>query len=206
MNELRVKLTFTEPVLGTASGNPELHREYIASKAPDAAKIEDEVASLGVDAVEEKQMTLFPKLEDGTPFVWDYQIRGFFKSACKAMNMADGHTKLTAYKTKIDQLVFIKERKIPFVFDGEMGVLQRPLRAETAQGPRVALASSETIPAGATIEFTIMCLNKDLMKNVIEWLDYGIYSGLGQWRSGSYGRFTWEDIGAKDKQMKRTAA
>ena len=147
MTELKVKLIFTEPVLGTASGNPDLHREYIASKAPDAAKLEDEVAALGVDAVEEKQMTLFPRLEDGTPFVWDYQIRGFFKSACKAMNNADGHTKLTAYKTKIDQLVFIKERKIPFQFDGEMDVLQRPLRAETAQGPRVALAHSEVCPA-----------------------------------------------------------
>lgn len=199
MTELKVKLTFIEPVLGTASGNPELHREYIASKAPDAAKLEDEVAALGVDAVEEKQMTLFPRLEDGTPFVWDYQIRGFFKSACKAMNSADGHTKLTAYKTKIDQLVFIKERKIPFQFDGEMDVLQRPLRAETAQGPRVALASSEMIPAGATIEFTIKSLNKDLMKNVVEWLDYGELSGLGQWRSGSYGRFTWQDMSVKEK-------
>lgn len=194
MVEMKVRLTFTEPVLGTASGNPQLHHDYIASKAEDAAKIEEEVAALGVDAVEEKQMTLFPRLEDGTPFVWDYQIRGFFKSACKAMNMADGHTKLTAYKTKIDQLVFIKERKIPFVYDGEMGVLQRPLRAETAQGPRVALASSELIPEGATVEFTVECLNKDLMKNVHEWLDYGRYSGLGQWRSGSYGRFTWAEV------------
>lgn len=199
MTEMRVRLTFTEPVLGTASGNPDLHREYIASKAPDAAKIEDEVAALGVDAVEEKQMTLFPRLDDGTPFLWDYQVRGFFKSACKAMNMADGHVKLTAYKTKIDQLVFIKERKIPFNFDGEMGVLQRPLRAETAQGPRVALASSETVPEGATVEFTIKCLNKDLLKNIIEWLDYGEFSGIGQWRSGSYGRFTWEDLTAKEK-------
>ena len=199
MTEMKVRLTFTEPVLGTASGNPELHREYIASKAPNAPKIEEEVEALGVDAVEEKQMTLFPRLDDGTPFMWDYQVKGFFKSACKAMNNSDGHTKVTAYKTKIDQLIFVKERKIPFVFDGEIGTLQRPLRASTAQGERIALASSEMIPAGATVEFTIMSLNKDLMKNVCDWLDYGQWSGLLQWRGGGYGRFTWQDMSTKEK-------
>ena len=33
---LKVKLTFTEELLGTASANPDLHAEFIASKAPDA--------------------------------------------------------------------------------------------------------------------------------------------------------------------------
>ena len=34
--KLKVKLTFTEELLGTASANPELHSDFIASKAPDA--------------------------------------------------------------------------------------------------------------------------------------------------------------------------
>lgn len=74
MKELKVKLTFTEELLGTASSNPEIHEEFIASKSPDAKTIAEEVAAVGVEEVVEKQMTIFPKLEDGTPFVYDYQI------------------------------------------------------------------------------------------------------------------------------------
>ena len=51
MKKLHVKLTFTEPVLGTWPSNQNIAREFIASKSPDAASIEDEVAALGADAV-----------------------------------------------------------------------------------------------------------------------------------------------------------
>lgn len=195
--KMRVRLTFSEMVLGSTAGDPEITRSYIASKAPDAAKLEEEVAALGVDGVEQKTMTVFPKLEDGTPFLWDYQLKGFFKSACKALNTAAPSNKLPSYKTKIDTLVFIDERKIPYQLPegGVIGNLQRPLRAMTAQGERIALANSETIPAGTTVEFTVTALEKDLLPRVREWLDYGRYNGLGQWRNASYGRFTWEEIG-----------
>ena len=103
MSTMKVRLTFTEPVLGSTAGDPEITRSYIASKAEDAKKIEEEVAAIGVDGVEEKTMTIFPKLEDGTPFLWDYQVKGFFKSACQALNMADAAHKLTAYKKKIEK-------------------------------------------------------------------------------------------------------
>ena len=36
MEVMKVKVTFTEEVLGTASADKEVHRTYIASKAPDA--------------------------------------------------------------------------------------------------------------------------------------------------------------------------
>lgn len=72
MEQMRVRLTFTEEVLGTSSNNPEIHSEYIASKAPDAKSKAEEVEALGVEEVIEKSMTIFPKLEDGTPFLWDY--------------------------------------------------------------------------------------------------------------------------------------
>jgi hypothetical protein len=71
---MKVKITFTEEVLGTCSANPEVHREYIASKSPDANTIEDEVAAVGVEEVVEKSMTVFPK-KAGLPFVYDYQIK-----------------------------------------------------------------------------------------------------------------------------------
>ena len=64
MKELRVTLKFFEEVLGTANNNPEIHSEFIASKAPDAPSMEEEVAAIGADAVEEKSITIFPKLEE----------------------------------------------------------------------------------------------------------------------------------------------
>lgn len=201
---MRVKLTFTEMVLGSQSGDPEIARTYIASKSEDAKKIEEEVAAIGVDGVEEKTMTIFPKMEDGTPHLWDYQIRGFFKSACSALNLAEPKTKLPAYRSKIDKLVFVDERVIPLILPegGEIGNLQRPLRAQTAQGERIALANSETVPAGTTIEFGITVLepekvkpgDKSLIYRVADWLDYGRLNGIGQWRNGSFGRFTWEFV------------
>lgn len=193
---MRVRITFLEEVLGTANADKDVHSEFIASKAPDAPSREEEVASLGVDEVERKEMTIFPRLEDGTPFLWDYQIRGFFKSAAQAMSYIGGKSKLSAYKKKIDLLVHIQERKIPLIIPNgmEMGNCQRPLRASTMQGDRVALANSETCPAGTIAEFTIECLQDDLMKYVIEWLDYGKYNGLGQWRNSRKGSFEWTEI------------
>lgn len=45
MKKLKVRLTFTEPVLGTWPSNQNIAREFIASKSPDAATVEDEVAA-----------------------------------------------------------------------------------------------------------------------------------------------------------------
>ena len=51
MKEIKVRLTFTEEVLGTASGDPKIHEEFIASKAPDAPTMAEEIEALGVDDV-----------------------------------------------------------------------------------------------------------------------------------------------------------
>lgn len=193
---IKVKLTFTEEVLGTANSNPDIHREFIASKAPDAASTEEEVESLGVDAVVEKSMTIFPKDENGVPFLYDYQIKGMFKDSAGMLKRVPGSksSKIKAYKKEIDGLIFVEPRKIPFTLSGPMGDCQRPLRASTLQGERVALADSETVPAGSSITFDIILLNKDLEPAVREWLDYGSLRGIGQWRNSGKGRFTWEEI------------
>lgn len=202
MKEIKVRATFLEPMLGTASANPELHAEFIASKAPDAMSREEEVAALGVEAVEEKSMTIFPKLEDGTPFIYDYQIKGFFKDSCSALQRCKGEEvskescKLKAYKKIIDGCIFVEPRKIPIrIPEGmKMDTLQRPLRGQTAQGERIALTTSETVPAGSEIEVTVVCLSDAHEKAVIEWLNYGRFKGIGQWRNASFGRFRYELI------------
>ena len=196
MSVMRVRLTLTEEVLGTASNNPEIHSDYIASKAPDAKSREEEIEAIGVDAEVEKSMTVFPRNENGDPIMWDYQIKGFFKDACGMLRKVTGtkSSKLKAYKKEIDGLIFVQERQIPFVYEGEIGNCQRPLRAQTAQGERISLANSETIPVGATLEFTVECLVDSDMEAVEEWFDYGRLRGLGCWRNSGKGRFTWEVI------------
>lgn len=196
MKEIKVRLTFVEPILGTSPANEDVYRDFIGSKAPDAVSVEDEVAALGVDAVAEKGMTVFPRLDDGTPFLYDYQIKGFFKDTCGGLRKVKGTAseKIKAYKKEIDKLIFPEPRCIPLLFDGPIGECQRPLRAQTAQGERVSLAISEEIPAGAAIEFSIVCLHDDHEKAVREWLDYGRLSGIGQWRNSGKGRFRWEEL------------
>ena len=196
MKVIKVRVTYTEELLGTAPSNPKLYEDYIASNAPDAPTRKEEIEAHGVEEVTEKAMTVFPRLEDGTPFTWDYQWKGYFKDACGMLRNATGSvsSKLTAYKKKIDGLVFLKERKVPLILPegADMGECQRPLRADTPQGPRVALAYSETVPAGTTQEFTIVLLKDDMEKVLREWLDYGFLHGTGQWRNSGKGRFTIE--------------
>lgn len=157
MKTIKVKLTFTEGILGTSPMNEDIYRDFIGSKAHDAATVDDEVAALGVDSVVEKGMTGFPRDEQGRPFLYDYQIKGFFKDACSMLSRVAGKdpetgkkrkdvnesAKLTAFKKIIDGMIFPTPRQIPVVFDGEVQLCQRPLRAQTMQGERVALAISE---------------------------------------------------------------
>lgn len=191
---LKVKVTTIEDILGTASANPEIHREFIASNAPDAKSLEEEVAAIGTEEVFEKGMTVFPRNAEGKPIAWDYQWKGFFKDACGALRKVPKSecSKIKAYKKEIDGLIFTRPRQIPIEFEGEMGICQRPLRGQTQQGERVALASSESIPAGATMTFEIMMLVPEHEKAVREMLDYGKLRGFGQWRNSGKGRFTYE--------------
>lgn len=195
LKEMKIRITFTEPMLGTASANPDLHREFIAEKAPTPEETGEEMQALNAEETFEKSMTVFPRNAEGQPILWNYQIEGFFKDACGMLKrVGDSESaKIKAYKKEIDGLIFVEERQIPIQTDKPIAILQRPLRAQTAQGERVALASSEQIEAGAVIEFTIGMLI-DRKKAVREWLDYGKLRGIGQWRNSGMGRFTWEEI------------
>ena len=216
METINVRITFLEGILGTANSDPEIYSNFIGSKAPNAQSLEEEVAAVGAADVVEKGTTVFPRMEDGTPFLYDYQIKGFFKDACgvltkltgkdpqtgKKLKAVNESSKLTSYKKIIDGLVFVQPRKIPILFDGDITICQRPLRAQTMQGERVALSSSEEIPAGATIEFRILCMNAEHVAAVTEWLDYGYFRGIGQWRNSGKGRFVYEIVDNEGRIIK----
>ena len=208
MKILKIKLTLTEGMLGTSPNNEEIYTDFIGSKSPDASTLAEEVEAIGADGVVEKGMTVFPRTKDGKPFVYDYQIKGMFKDACSMLTRLGGKDpetgkkkkpvnesgKLTAYKKVIDGLIFPQPRQIVIQMpEGtEISYCQRPLRAQTAQGERVALAISEEVPAGYVLEFEVKCYDDNHIPAVLEWLDYGQDRGLGQWRNSGKGRYTYE--------------
>ena len=210
MKLLHIRWTFIEGLLGTSTANEEIYRDYLAQKAPSIQLQEEEAEAIANTPSAEEQfgkaLTIFPKLDDGTPYQYDYQVKGFFKDSCSALSRLTGKdpetgkkgkavnesSKLKAFKKEIDGNIFVFPRQIPIVFRGEISICQRPLRASTAQGERIALAASEEIPAGAAMEFWVLCLNDSHVPAVLEWMDYGILRGTGQWRNSGKGRFNYE--------------
>lgn len=200
MDTYSVTVTFVEPLLGTVSKSKSLYQDYILAKAEregiELAE-EEKAQELGtVQDLADKAWTGFHRLEDGTPVIYDYVPKGFLKSACYALRRI-GDTlsnKVRAYTKVIDGLIFVAPRQIPLILPegAEMGVLERPLRAKTAQGERVALVVSDTCPPGTTMEFEFIVLGRATEAWLRELLDYGRWSGFGAWRNASYGRFTYE--------------
>lgn len=190
---VHVHMELIDQMLGTASNNPELHSEFIASKAPDAMTRAQEIEAIGTVEYEEKGMTVFPRTPQGDAMLWAYQIIGHFKESAQAVRRMDGSLtkKLAAHRKVIEQCVFVQPDAVPIVLPkgGFIGDLQRPLRAQTAQGERVAIAHSETVPAGSTLDFDVMLMDGKYLDYVLEWLWYGQFHGLGQWRNSGKGRY-----------------
>lgn len=199
---MKVRIKLLEEALGSSPSNEDLMGTYIASKAPTADLTSEEIDNIKAQNAED-HITVFPKQADGTPFIYDYQIKGMLKDSCKALAAAGkaGYpggkacAGLKAYKKAIDGLIFVYPREIPYDLHGlKMGYCERPLRASTPQGERVSIAKSESVPAGSTAEFEIECLDPKLEDMVRECLDYGTKRGLGQWRNSGKGRYEWEEL------------
>lgn len=182
-------ITLTEPLLGTAPKDQEVYASYIATKAPPGVDASEEAAT--TEETEERGWTGFHADDHGL-FLYDYQLKGFLKEAGNALKGALGKT---ALKSKLERSVFVFPRRLFLGKDKPDGVLERPLRAMTAQGPRVTLSRSDYVEAGTefSAELVLLPLHpKDVTEDVLRSiLDYGQFIGLGQWRGGSYGRFTY---------------
>jgi hypothetical protein len=144
----------------------------------------------------------------------DYVVCGFLKASLAALAV-QVEVAPTTIKGKVDTYIFTSPR---FLYlrrpDGSLiidedDIYERPLRAETLQGPRVALTASERINDPWYIDVTITLLpNKGSEKSkpitwevIEEALNYGVFKGLGQFRNGGYGRFTWERIDNKKEDV-----
>lgn len=159
----------------------------------------------------EKGTTFFFKDDEGNPYIYSYWLYGFFKSACSALKKVPGtlSSKIKAYKKEIDLLYKVfpdandkSSRHIKLENYGELGMCERPLRAQTMQGERVALSRSESAQPGTQIEFDVVLLNEDNEAVLMEWMDYGVFNGLGQWRNSGKGAFEYEVLAIDGKPVK----
>ena len=191
MNIKRYKLrvNFITGPLGTQP-QKDVATEYITSKAldPVTGKLPaDELETLP-DAME-KGTTAFHKL-DGKPIYYDYMVKGFLKEAGGVFN---GLRNVRALKSKVDNLVFVVPRQIPLHCEGEIIFLERPLRAQTAQGPRTSLARSEKLPDKSWFKCELEVYDGPISEDLLcDLLSYGERKGFGQWRNGGNGRFRFE--------------
>jgi hypothetical protein len=184
--------------MGTKPADPDVFAKYIGSLHPSGTVQRDELDN--AKAREATGTTIFHRdVSDDAPIIYDYQVKGFIKAACTATNRFDkeyrnGLGKLTACRAKITEALFIKPRIIRMEMPKglERGVCERPLIAETAQGKRVTVVRSETVPAGTVLDFEIHLFAKELLPHLKVWLNYGLMIGLGQWRNSGKGQFKWE--------------
>lgn len=194
-------LTGLTRILASQAANPDVRSEFIASKAAELAKGEEETAMLPLESLEKKNLTVFLR-DDNKICLCDYVIKGFLKEALGAIKSQIG---IAAPATKVDNYVLIEPAYLHIKRGGEAltdpeGVLERPLRAMTMQGPRVSVTASEVVNAGWQLEFDLTLLenpaspkSRALTFDVIDQaMEYGAFKGLGQWRNGQNGRFTFE--------------
>lgn len=220
--------TYTTRLLGSAPASKDLYATFIASKKAEAeesrrkfaerhgspqaqhetATVEEELETISETA----GMTVFHndlglKREDGQTgkglFFFDYQIAGFWKES--AENLQEEHG-VKQVRSKLDNFLVIRPRHAYLMRDGREitapdGRIERPLRAMTAQGPRVSLACSEYLEPGCTLSYQLDFLpyikvggGKEAKKLDLDMFvemvaNHGSRKGRGQWRSGGHGRF-----------------
>ncbi len=201
MKTTNYKATFTEGLLATKPNDETVHETYIAAKREEGImkdELDAETRTLNEIERLEKGCTVFHRTEDGKPMVWDYQVKGFLKDAIKALRRDPDSacSKLKNYKGVIDGSVFVKPRQIVLNLpEGTtLGTCQRPLRAQTMQGERVALAQSEEAPAGTTMEFTVLTLAPGLEKVLDECFEYAQLRFMGAWRNSGKGTAVVKEV------------
>lgn len=188
---LNVTLRLLEPMLGTVPMDPAVYKTFIAGKQEDTVKTEEEVETVPED-IERKGWTTFHKDDEGL-FVYDYFVRGFIRNAANVLKDQLGIKNL---RGKVTDFVFVRPRRIHLGKKAPDGVVERPLRAMTQQGQRVTLVRSDYVAVGTTLTFQVVILkHKEITRETIEkLLAYGEFQGLGQFRSGGYGRAVVESI------------
>ena len=200
--------TFTSGLLATRPMNEQL-RPFTKGPNEDGVIPNEEVEAderaaeeIGEEAVD-KGVTAFARDEQGRPCVWAYMIRGFLKSAMTHIRR-DKDTecaKIKQHKQIINGDVFVQPAGlIPLELPegGQLTWCQRPLRAQTMQGDRVAIATSEEAPPGTKIRFALEAIIPGLDPAIDECWELAEYTFLGQWRNSGKGTAIVREIPAPE--------
>lgn len=144
--------------------------------------------------------------------LWDYQIKAMVKQVGLTLGLkVPGKTTGTAsVGTDIQRLVWpfpvdarlsagrdvLVPKSIHLRRDGQIitqpdRLFERPLRAQTAQGPRVSIAVSEVLDPPLSATFRLVCLKgcRVTRQQLEDIFSYGIFEGMGQWRGAGWGRY-----------------
>jgi hypothetical protein len=106
-----IKMWFIQPLLGSAPGDPDLYKRFIASNAPDAPTREEELTSNTVENVAARGVNVFVRrTKTGLPAVGQHTIKGFFKESMTASRRQEGSVSkgIANHKTRIVGNVVIK--------------------------------------------------------------------------------------------------
>ena len=135
------------------------------------------------------------------PVIRAHQILGFLKEAANnfkdALGIRNARDKVSKYVRIMPYNLYIYDTEIApeNIVDDVDGIEERPLKAMTAQGPRVSIAKSEVIKSkrDKLVQFEVwLYKNKEITWEILEALmeEYGRVNGISQWRnSGYYGAF-----------------
>jgi hypothetical protein len=162
----------------------------------------DELEALTPQEAMESKTTVFHKV-DLKPVIFNYQIKGFIKESA---NCLKDQIKLTWPQARATQGIFIFPRTIALkrpdgseINSNDITKYERPLRAMTMQGPRVSIAVSEWIKPPIMVDAELHLIGDKFDEETLSMiLDYGRYCGIGQFRSGGFGAFSYELLPLQD--------
>lgn len=206
--DFQVTVTLTTDMLGTIPKNKELYTDFIAGKARESlAKMEAKGIPMAdgqpatsaavaeaiaeetesIKDMEDKGWTGFFEDSEG-PYIMNYFVKGFLCESARTLKEIDSVKQM---HDKVKRYCFITPRRIRL--PPIAGNLERPIRAQTPQGPRVALVRSDFIAESGEFTFKMRLLDagKLTAKIMQDVLEYGEYMGFGQWRSGGWGQFLY---------------
>lgn len=199
-SELKGILRTVQEKIGRKDPLPDSIEELLVV-AKDLNEEYEELVAKGDD----QKSTVFMRDESGHAILSTHMIIGNFKANLKSIvNNSEKGSSAIKYKTTVSEIMstdvkvvedFVKPTKdILRHENGKADLLERPINFERMGKTQTAIALSEQIPAGASIEFTLRIrAGSPFLEVLPELLEMGKLQGLGQWRgSGKKGLFVYK--------------
>jgi hypothetical protein len=111
--KIKIKCEYTEEALGTVGVSLEAYKTHVLKNAPGAKEAFEELEdhkktanqNAEGDEIVQDSMTIYNKDDDGIPYVYNYQVRGFLKAALEA------YTEFGDYIMKFPETKLVKNVK-----------------------------------------------------------------------------------------------